>query len=115
MTRQQAHDIDVKATETLLSTCLKLKVDKFIVTTSGAAYGYYPENKQVISEDRAIKGNQDYFYSAHKAEVEQLMKRYREEHPQLQQIVFRPGAILGPDFDGPVVNLFQQKIITGIL
>ncbi len=115
MPRETAYEIDVLGTERLLKACVKAKVSKFIVTTSGAAYGYYPENKHIITEERQTCGNADYFYSAHKAAVEQLMKRYRGSHPELQQIVFRPGAILGPDFSGPVVNLFQQKIITGLM
>jgi len=115
MTREMAHEIDVVATKKLLEQSIKLGVDKFIVTTSGAAYGYYPENRNVITEERATKGNSDYFYSAHKAEVEAIMAQYRESHPELKQVVFRPGAILGPDFHGPVVNLFQQKMIVGLM
>ncbi len=115
MTRAMAHEIDVVATKKLLEQSVKLGVGKFIVTTSGAAYGYYPENKNIINEDRATKGNSDYFYSAHKAEVEALMAQYRTNHPELKQVVFRPGAILGPDFNGPVVNLFQQKMIVGLM
>jgi len=115
MTRAMAHEIDVLATEALLEQSIKLGVDKFIVTTSGAAYGYYPENINVISESRETKGNSDYFYSAHKAEVEALMAKYRKKHPELKQVVFRPGAILGHDFHGPLVNLFQQKMIIGLI
>ena len=115
MTRKMAHEIDVMVTKKLLEQSVELGVGKFIITTSGAAYGYYPENKNIISEDRATKGNSDYFYSAHKAEVEALMAQYRETNPELRQVVFRPGAILGPNFNGPVVNLFQQTMIVGLL
>ncbi len=115
ITREVAHDIDVKATQRLLDVCVELAVTKFIVTTSGAAYGYYPENSSIITEERPTRGNIDYFYSAHKAEVESIMAEFRQKHPEMQQIVFRPGAILGEDFDGPVVNLFEQKLITGLL
>ena len=115
LNREMAHDIDVKATETLLQTSVGLGVQKFIVTTSGAAYGYYPENREVITEARAIRGNNSYFYSAHKAEVESIMARYKDQHPELKQIIFRPGAVLGPNFDGPVVNLFKQSLITGLM
>jgi UDP-glucose 4-epimerase len=115
MTREMAHDIDVVATKKLFEQSITLGVKKIIVTTSGAAYGYYPENKNVITEDRPTKGNNDYFYSAHKAEVEAIMAEYRETNPELKQVIFRPGAILGPDFQGPVVNLFQQKLIVGLM
>ncbi|MCY7296636.1 NAD-dependent epimerase/dehydratase family protein [Alteromonas sp. a30] len=113
--RHIAYDIDVVATKRLLEVSTELGVDKFIITTSGAAYGYYPENRDIITESRPTRGNIDYFYSAHKAEIEALMTQYRRYHPELKQIVFRPGAILGPNFEGPVVNLFQQKLITGLM
>jgi len=115
MTRDRAYKIDVLATKKLIQTSVEIGVDKLIVTSSGAAYGYYPENKNIITEQREPKGNQDYFYSAHKAEVEGILASYRKEQPQLKQIVFRPGAILGPDFEGPILDLFNQKIITGLI
>jgi len=115
MSREQAYEIDVTATKKLLDTAIALAVDKITVTTSGAVYGYYEENKNIITEERKLRGNQDYFYSAHKAEVESIMAEYRSKYPQLKQLIFRPGAILGPNFEGPVVNLFQQKFITGLI
>jgi len=114
ITREIAYKIDIEATQRLLKSCIKMEIKKFIITTSGAAYGYYPENKYIIFEDRPTRGNPDYFYSAHKAKVEQIMADYRLLHPELKQIVFRPGAILGPDFSGPVVKLFQQKVVVGL-
>lgn len=115
ITRNIAYDIDVVATKKLLQLSTEIGVEKFIITTSGAAYGYYPENRNVITESRPTRGNDDYFYSAHKAEIEAMMAQFRKHHPALKQIVFRPGAILGPNFEGPVVNLFQQKLITGLI
>ncbi len=115
MTREQAYEVDVKATEKLLETAVEIGVEKFTITTSGAVYGYFEENKNIITEERKPRGNKDYFYSAHKAEVESIMADYRKNQPQLKQLVFRPGAILGPDFEGPVVNLFRQKMLVGLM
>ncbi|NVK25320.1 MAG: NAD-dependent epimerase/dehydratase family protein [Gammaproteobacteria bacterium] len=116
LTRDKAYQIDVVATEKLLATAAEIGTSKFVVTTSGAAYGYYPENNLgEIQESRATKGNPDYFYSAHKSEVEGILTKFREVAPELKQVVLRPGAIIGPDFEGPVVNLFQQKMITGLV
>lgn len=114
VSRQMAYEVDVLATKKLLEACVETNVSKFIITTSGAAYGYYPENREEITEQRPTRGNQDYFYSAHKAEIEQLMADYRQHQPQLKQIVFRPGTILGPGFSGPVVDFFSQKMLTGV-
>lgn len=114
MSREKAYEIDVLATKKLVDLAAKIDCKKFIVTTSGASYGYWPENTGWLSEDHPKKGNQDYFYSAHKAEIEGIMEDAGKTYPNLKQVILRPGTILGPDFDGPIVNLFQQKMITGV-
>jgi UDP-glucose 4-epimerase len=114
MTVNQAHDIDVKATERLLETSVKVGVKKFVITSSGAAYGYWEDNSDWLTEDMPVRGNDDYFYSSHKRQVEEILVRYRKEYPQLSQVVLRPGTVLGPDFNNPITNIFSKKIICGI-
>ncbi|TKB45736.1 NAD-dependent epimerase/dehydratase family protein [Thalassotalea mangrovi] len=114
MPREKAYEIDVVATRKLVELAAKIDCQKFIITTSGASFGYWPENTGWLSEEHPKKGNPDYFYSAHKAEIEAIMAEAKVRYPALKQVILRPGTILGPDFDGPIVNLFQQKIITGV-
>lgn len=114
MTRDMAYDIDVLGTKRLLQACAQCHVKKFIITTSGAAYGYFPENQETITEERSPRGNQEYFYSAHKAEIEDILAVFRTTEPHLKQLIFRPGAIVGPNFQGPVVDLLKQKVIVGL-
>jgi UDP-glucose 4-epimerase len=114
MTIEDAHDIDVKATDKLLQACLSVDVKKFIVTSSGAAYGYWRDNPEWLTEDMPVRGNKDYFYSDHKRQVEELLAGYRETHPHLQQVVLRPGTVLGPNFENPITNMFEKKVISGI-
>jgi UDP-glucose 4-epimerase len=114
MTIEDAHDIDVKATERLLKVSVKLGVKKFVVTSSGAAYGYWQDNPDWLTEDMPTRGNDDYFYSSHKRQVEEVMAKYRQQHPELKQVVLRPGTVLGPNFQNPITNMFSKNIITGI-
>jgi UDP-glucose 4-epimerase len=114
MTTEDAHDIDVKATERLLQVSVKVGVKKIVLTSSGAAYGYWKDNADWLTEDMPVRGNDDYFYSSHKRQVEEIMARYRSEYPELSQVVLRPGTVLGPDFKNPITNMFDQKIISGI-
>jgi len=114
MSRGDAHDIDVVATEKLMATCVAVGVEKVVVTSSGAAYGYWQDNARWLTEDMPVRGNDDYFYSSHKRQVEELMAAYRSKHPQLKQVVLRPGTVLGPNFQNPITNMFAQKKITGI-
>jgi len=114
MSIEDAHDIDVKSTEKLLQTCVNMDVKKFIVTSSGAAYGYWKDNPEWLTEDMPVRGNADYFYSDHKRQVEETLARYRKEYPQLQQVILRPGTVLGPNFENPITNMFEKNIISGI-
>jgi UDP-glucose 4-epimerase len=114
MSREQAHDVDVKATQKLLDAAVSIGVKKIVVTSSGAAYGYWSDNPQWLTEDMPVRGNDDYFYSSHKRQVEEMLAAYREKYPQLQQVVLRPGTVLGPNFENPITNIFSKNIITGI-
>jgi UDP-glucose 4-epimerase len=111
----KAHDIDVKATERLLEVSVEIGVKKVVVTSSGAAYGYWKDNAQWLTEDMPVRGNDDYFYSSHKRQVEEIMKRYRNDFPQLKQVVLRPGTVLGPNFENPITNMFSKNIVSGLL
>ena len=114
MSREEAFEIDVIATENLIKAAIDVGVHKFVVTSSGAAYGYWHDNPQWLSEEMPVRGNEDYFYSSHKRQVEEMLTRYRSSHPQLKQVVLRPGTVLGPNFNNPITNMFRKKIITGI-
>lgn len=114
MSLTQAHDIDVKATEKLLAVSAKIGVSKFVITSSGAAYGYWKDNADWLTEDMPVRGNEDYFYSNHKRQVEEILARYRKDFPQLKQVILRPGTVLGPNFENPITQMFSKNIITGI-
>ena len=42
-----------------------------------------------------MRGNEAFAYSHHKRLVEEMLADYRRDHPQLKQVVFRVGTILG--------------------
>ena len=114
MSREEAFEIDVVATENLVKVAIEVGVHKFVVTSSGAAYGYWKDNPQWLTEDMPVRGNEDYFYSSHKRQVEEMLARYRLTNPQLKQVVLRPGTVLGPNFNNPITNMFSKKTIVGI-
>ena len=110
-----AYKVDVLGTKNVLDACLAAKVDKLIVTSSGAAYGYHADNDEWLSEDSPLRGNADFVYSHHKRIVEQMLADYRRDHPELEQLVFRPGTILGPDVSSPITDLFEKRALLGVM
>lgn len=109
-----AYDVDVGGTRNVLEACLAANVAKVIVTSSGAAYGYYPDNAPLLDEDAPLRGNACFAYSHHKRLVEHMLAEYRARHPELKQLVFRPGTILGAGTKNQITAIFERKVILGI-
>ena len=114
MNRATMREIDVDATQRLLDAAVACGVEQFIVTTSGAAYGYHADNPVPLDEDAALRGNVEFAYSDHKRLVEEMLARYRHEHPKLRQLVFRPGTVLGHGFNNQITALFDKPRILGV-
>ena len=112
--REFEYSIDVLGTRNVIDHCLATGVRKLIVTSSGAAYGYHADNPQPLTEDDAIRGNPEFAYSDHKRQVEEMLARYRREHRELAQLVFRPGTILGAKVANQITAIFERPLIIGV-
>jgi UDP-glucose 4-epimerase len=110
-----AYRVDVLGTENVLEACEAVNAKRLIVTSSGAAYGYHPDNPDWLDEEDPLRGNDEFEYSKHKRIVENTLAKWREERPELKQVVFRPGTIVGPDVHSPVTDLFEKPVILGII
>ncbi|GAM12489.1 SDR family oxidoreductase [Mesobacillus selenatarsenatis] len=112
--REFEYSVDVKGTDNILQACVENQVKRVVVTSSGAAYGYHADNPEWIKEDDAIRGNEEFSYSHHKRLVEELLKDYRKKHPNLEQVIFRIGTILGDTVNNQITNLFEKRVLLGI-
>ena len=113
-TRQLEYDVDVVGSRRVLEACVAAGVAKLIYTSSGAAYGYHADNPEWLDENDALRGNSEFAYSDHKRQVEELLTRHRREHPELQQLVFRPGTILGARTRNQITALFDGRFVLGL-
>ncbi|PIE18396.1 MAG: epimerase [Proteobacteria bacterium] len=112
--RQLAYDVDVRGTEHILEACKAHGVGKVIITSSGAAYGYHPDNPDYIREDAPLRGNEAFAYSHHKRLVEELLAQWRAHTPALRQLILRPGTILGPTANNQITAIFERPVILGL-
>jgi UDP-glucose 4-epimerase len=112
--REFEHSVDVLGTRNVLEAAVGAGVGHFIVTSSGAAYGYYADNPQPLSEGDAIRGNPEFAYSDHKRQVEEMLAEYRESHPELEQLILRPGTVLGARTKNQITALFEKPFVLGL-
>lgn len=112
--REVEYDVDVRGTQNVLDACLREHVGRLVVTSSGAAYGYYADSAAMLTEDAPIRGNEAFAYSHHKKLVEELLAKARVEHPELAQLIFRPGTILGEGAVNQITAIFTKRVIVGL-
>ncbi len=112
--REVLYDVDVRGTENVLGACLREKVARLVVTSSGAAYGYHADSPALLTEDAPLRGNEAFAYSHHKRLVEELLARALLDHPELAQLVFRPGTILGEGAQNQITDIFTKPVVVGL-
>ncbi len=112
-TRAFEYRVDVTGSENVLKACVAHNVRRLIVTSSGAAYGYHPENRDFLSEDTPLRGNEAFAYANHKRLVEEMLAKARRAHPALEQVVLRVGTVLDRGTDNQITALFRKpRILT---
>lgn len=112
--RDLEYAVDVLGTENVLKASVEAGIQKIIVTSSGAAYGYHADNPAGLQESDPLRGNAEFAYSHHKRLVEEMLARYRAQHPLLQQLIFRPGTVLGKNVRNQITALFEKKFVIGL-
>ena len=106
--------VDVEGTRNVVEACLAAGVSKLVYTSSGAAYGYHPENGCLLDEEDPLRGNDVFAYSCHKRLVEEMLATYRADHPELSQLIFRVSTVLGPRTRNQITALFERPVVLGI-
>jgi UDP-glucose 4-epimerase len=112
--REFEYSVDVDGTRKLLESCARHGVKRIIVSSSGAAYGYHADNPEWLTETDPVRGNQSFAYSWHKRLVEEMLADYRARQPQLEQIIFRIGTILGDSVHNQITDLFEKPRLIAI-
>lgn len=114
MSREQAFAVDVTGTRNVVEACVTHGVRRLVVTSSGAAYGYHPDNPVPLTEETACRGNVEFAYADHKRQVEEMLAEAREAHPGLEQVVLRVGTVLGAGVENQITALFHRKRLLAI-
>lgn len=114
MSATRLHTIEVGGSRALFEAAVEHDVRQLVVASSAAAYGFHPDNAELIDENQPLRGQSQFPYARHKHEIEQLLAGLRQSCPQLRQLVLRPGTILGRGVHNPVTDLFMGRSVLGI-
>jgi UDP-glucose 4-epimerase len=92
---EETHRVNLEGTRNVFEQTVRAAVPRLIYTSSVAAYGFNRDNPQPLTEETEAKGSDEFYYSAQKAELEQLLRETLQGTPT-EAYVFRPCVVAGP-------------------
>lgn len=107
--REQTRAVNLQGTRNVFEAAVAAGAPRLVYTSSVAAYGFHPDSPKVLTEDVEPHATEQFYYSAQKAELEQL---YDEliGRSSVEGYVFRPCVVAGrdaPALVNEVVKRFQ--------
>ena len=93
--REETRKVNLQGTRNVFETAIKSGVKRLVYASSVAAYGFHPENPQPLTEEVPARGSEGFYYSAQKAELEDLLDELLLGSG-VEAYVFRPCIVAGP-------------------
>ena len=90
----EARRINLEGSRNVFEATVAAKAKRLVYTSSVAAYGFHWDNPQPLTEDVPTRGSEEFYYSAHKAELEQVLDETLAGSA-VGAWVFRPCIVAG--------------------
>jgi nucleoside-diphosphate-sugar epimerase len=87
--------VNLDGSRNVFEACVEAGVKRLVYTSSVAAYGFHRENPQPLTEDVPARGSPSHYYSAQKAEAEEVLAE-TIAGTGTAAYVFRPCIVAGP-------------------
>jgi len=93
--RDETRKVNLQGTRNVFEAAIRAGVKRLVYASSVAAYGFHPDNPQPLTEDVPARGSEGFYYSAQKAELEDLLEELLLG-TEVEAYVFRPCIVAGP-------------------
>jgi UDP-glucose 4-epimerase len=104
-----AYDVDVNGTHNVLEAAEHAGTRQLLVTTSGVAYGAFPDNPVPLTEDDPVRGVAGFSYARDKTESDRLCQLWAARHPDRVMAIVRPCIVFGPNVDNYLLRLWTKQ------
>jgi UDP-glucose 4-epimerase len=103
------YEVDVNGTHNVLEAAADVDIRQVLVTTSGVAYGAFPDNPQPLTEDDPVRGVARFSYARDKTESDRIVQLWALQHPDTITTIVRPCIVFGPNVDNYLVRLWTKQ------
>lgn len=92
---EETRRVNLEGTRNVFEAAIRAGVSRLVYASSVAAYGFHAENPQPLTEEVPTRGSDGFYYSAQKAELEDLLDELLVGSG-VEAYVFRPCIVAGP-------------------
>lgn len=93
--REETRRVNLEGSRNVFEVAIKSGVKRLVYASSVAAYGFHLDNPQPLTEEVPAWGSEEFYYSAQKAELEDLLGELMPGSG-VDAYVFRPCIVAGP-------------------
>jgi UDP-glucose 4-epimerase len=112
--KETLHEVNVDGSARVFTAAAAAGVRTLVYASSVGAYAPGPKDRGV-DESWPTTGIRSSFYSRHKAEVERLLDRFEDDHPDTRVVRLRPGLIFKRDAASGIRRLFAGPLLPSAL
>jgi nucleoside-diphosphate-sugar epimerase len=94
--REESRKINLEGSRNVFQAAIDARAKRLVYASSVAAYGFHEDNPDVLTEDVPARGTDSFYYSAQKAELEDVLTGLTAGE-LIDTFVFRPCIVAGPD------------------
>lgn len=108
--RVDAHDINIRGSQSFLSACEATSVEALFYQSSHTVYGANADNPALITEDQPLRPTPEFPYGQDKAEVDLMFQEYMKSHPKQSVTVVRVVSVVGPQAGPSGLNVLFMPV-----
>jgi UDP-glucose 4-epimerase len=103
------YDVDVNGTHNVLEAAGAAGTGHVLVTSSGVAYGAFPDNSVPLTEEDPVRGVASFSYARDKTESDRICQLWATKYPDRVMTIVRPCIVYGPNVDNYLVRLWTKQ------
>jgi UDP-glucose 4-epimerase len=103
------YDIDVNGTHNVLEAAAAAGTQQVLVTSSGVAYGAFPDNPVPLTEEDPVRGVAAFSYARDKTESDRICQLWAAKYPERTMTIVRPCIVFGPNVNNYLVRLWTKQ------
>ncbi|HEX8854870.1 MAG TPA: NAD-dependent epimerase/dehydratase family protein [Thermoleophilaceae bacterium] len=106
----ELRSVNVEGSARLFDAVAEAQVPALVYASSVGAYSPGPKDR-AVDESWPTDGIQSSFYARHKAEVERLLDRFEQDHPEVRSVRLRPALIFKREAGSEIRRLFAGPFL----